>query len=233
MLVVSKIFIVVQTLLLVCVAMADAPFNGQIFSYYGKLPSNYESKNLVSLEISFYQSENGNDVVSRVPRIFKNLPLVKGEFNVIFEMDQVEFDGVFQNPPRNAFIQIKDTEKNVVFRRMPFVPSFAEQVTKPTSAANNENRDDFLGVARSACVGTHTAGAKFVVTSINPATSCESICTQTERRSKCLRGWTTFADGSYFEFGDECIKNTVPFKIPFKARICCCLTTAKPMQVFP
>lgn len=229
---VFKIFFISQLFLIASLAIADAPFKGQIFSYYGKLPTNYEDKNLVSLEISFYQSENGDDVASRVPRIFKNLPLVRSEFNVIIEMDQIEYDAVFQNPPRSAYIQIKDTEKNVVFRRMPFLPSSAEQVTKKDSPEKPEIQEDFLSIARSACVGTHTAGAKFVTTSINPATSCESACVHTESRSKCLRGWTTFVDGTYFEFGDECIKSAVPFETPFKSRVCCCLTTAKPMQVF-
>jgi len=215
------------------VASADAPFKGQIFSYYGKLPTNYDDKNLVSLEISFYQSERGDDVVSRVPRIFKNLPLVRGEFNVIIEMDQVEYDGVFQNPPRNAYIQIKDTEKNIVFRRMPFLPTTPEQTVKKSSSEKSEIQDEFLSIARSACVGTQTAGAKFVAFSINPATSCETICVHSESKSKCLRGWTTFVNGSYFEFGDECLKHAVPFETPFKSRVCCCLTTTKPMQVFP
>jgi len=226
-------FLYLWLLLLGSSAAADSPFKGQIFSYYGKLPATYSEKNLVSLEISFYQSENGDDVVSRVPRFFKNLPLVRGEFNVIIEMDQVEYDGVFQNPPRSAYIQIKDTNTNVVFRRMAFLPSSADLVGKTIPEEKPASNDDFLSIARSACVGTHTAGAKFIANSINPAASCDSVCVHTEGRSKCLRGWTTFVDGSYFEFGDECSKSTVPFKTPFKSRICCCLSTTKPMQVFP
>ncbi len=230
---VLKIIFFCHLLLLASLASADGPFVGQIFTYYGKLPSNYEDKNMVSLEISFYQSEHGDDVASRVPRLFKNLPLVRSEFNVIIEMDQLEYDAVFQNPPRNAFIQIKDIEKNVVFRRMPFLPTGLDHNQKKTQAERSDAQDEFLSIARSACVGTHTAGAKFVTMSVNPATSCETACVHTEGRSKCLRGWTTFADGSYFEFGDECIKSAVPFETPFKARVCCCFTTTRPMQVFP
>ena len=228
-----KIICFFYFLLVASFANADAPFIGQIFSYYGKLPSNYEDKNLVSLEISFYQSENGDDVVSRVPRSFKNLPLMRSEFNVIIEMDRLEYDAVFQNPPRAAYIQIKDTEKNILFRRMPFLPSGTDQISKKEVSEKPEIAEDFLSIARSACVGTHTAGAKFITTSINPATSCETACVHTETKSKCLRGWTTFTDGSYFEFGDECLKSAVPFETPFKSRVCCCLTTAKPMRVSP
>ncbi len=112
---VLKIAIFSKLLLLASLAPADAPFQGQIFSYYGKLPANYEDKNLCSLEISFYHSENGDDVVSRVHRLFKNLPLVRNEFNVIIEMDQLEYDAVFQNPPRSAYIQIKTLIKKLSF----------------------------------------------------------------------------------------------------------------------
>jgi hypothetical protein len=228
---VLKQFILLTVFVIGSIAKADAPFVGQIFSYYGKLPSTYEDKNLVSLEISFYQSETGDDVVSRVPRLFKNLPLISGEFNVIIEMDQLEYDAVFQNPPRHAFIQIKDTDKNVGFRRMPFLPSLPEQVTNSRPSEKVTTQDDFLSIARSACVGIQTAGAKFVVTSSNPVISCETVCVNSESKSKCLRGWTTFTDGSYFEFGDECNKNAVPFQNPFRSRVCCCLTTAKPMPL--
>ncbi len=230
---VFKFLFICQLISVGSLARADAPFEGQIFSYYGKLPVNYENKNIVSLELSFYHSESGDDVVSRVPRLFKNLPLVRSEFNVIIEMDQIEYDAVFQNPPRSAYIQIKDTDKNIVFRRMPFLPSSAEQFTKKDYAEKPEILEDFPSIARSACVSTHTAGAKFITTSVNPATSCETSCVHTESRSKCLRGWTTFVDGSYFEFGEECRNSAVPFATPFKSRICCCLTTTKPMQVVP
>lgn len=213
---------------------ADSPFEGEIFSYFGKLPSNYESFEKISLEISFYETAAGNDVVSRVPRIYKDLPLERSEFTVQIEMDRLEFEAVFHKPLRPAFIQIKDLSKNVVFRRLAFTPAIA---SGPVEAATTEavldkrRQSDFSGIARAACMGVNTAGAKFVVSLSDPNVTCQSACIHAESRSSCLRGWTLFAQDNYFEYGDECVKAATGFESRVEARFCCCLTTFRPMPV--
>lgn len=216
---------------------ADSPFDGESFSYFGKLPATYDSYEKLSLEISFYETLGGDDVVSRVPRVYKDLPVARGEFTVMISMDRLELEAVFHVPARPAFIQIKDISKNVVFKRLPFIPAGAAQpvpdaVTAPLKQESDTRMISGLAsVTRAACMGVNTAGAKFVVNLLDAKATCQSACIHAEGRSSCLRGWTIFAQDTYFEFGDECEKGATGFEAPVESRYCCCLTTFRPMPI--
>jgi hypothetical protein len=213
-------------------ARADAPFIGQTFSYYGRLPATYNSEQTVSLEVSFYETANGNDVVSRAPRIFKDHPVTSGAFTLVIAMDQIEYDAVFQKPRRPAFIQIRDLTKNQTFKRQEFLPAAeAVQAGSLATAQSAAQVSPFADQARAACIATNTAGAKYIVELKNPDVTCQSACVHSEARSVCVRGWTLYTDGRYFEFGEECTKAFSGFSTPVQARICCCLTTFRPMPV--
>lgn len=209
---------------------ADSRSQTQSFSYYGRLPANYQNETTVTFEVSFYESAQGNDVVSRVPRIYKNHPVSSGGFSLLIEMDQHEFDSVFQIPRRPAFIQIRDLTKNVTFKRQAFLPA-SEAAPRQSEPQYFVDKASFLTVARAACIATNTAGAKFLTEISNPGINCQSACVHSEARSSCVRGWTLFTDGNYFEFGNECSSVVSGFATPVQARLCCCLTTFRPMPV--
>lgn len=209
-------------------ARADAPFIGQTFSYYGRLPATYNNDQTVSLEVSFYETASGNDVVSRAPRIFKDHPVTAGAFTLVIEMDQIEYDAVFQKPRRPAYIQIRDITKNMTFKRQEFLPASETETTAIPVAGQVS---PFIEQARAACMATNTAGAKYIVEVRKPGVSCQSACVHSEARSTCIRGWTLYTDGQYFEFGEECTRAVNGFSTPVQARICCCLTTFRPMPV--
>lgn len=214
-------------------AMSDASFLGQKFSYFGRLPSSYESATRINLEVSFFETEGGNDVLSRVPRIYKDLPLQSGAFELKIEMDQHEFESVFRMPPRPAYIEIRDTDRNVTFRRQAFLPRLDTIEPEPAKEAgipfSKVASVSILDSAQSACMATQTAGAKFVVEIRDLSATCEHACVHTETRSSCIRGWTVFIGGSQFEFGNECHRSPGGFSTPVASRICCCVTTVRPM----
>ena len=87
--------------------------------------------------------------------------------------------------------------------------------------------------AGAACLASPVAGAKFLVQGHDPTAPCAATCTAAQLQATCVRGWTFFAGGQTFDFGNECTAAVPAQGLALVGRLCCCLTTSGPMPLLP
>lgn len=217
------------------------PFGGRLVGDGGS-----PLEGAVDLEATIWGSLLGEDLISKVPLVFKQVPLVAGLFAVTLTLDAEEQKTAEANGRGGIFIEIRDLTNGRSYRRQRLdwqslhqrgleqttgQKIVGEEAVAPRLDPVPTSESGLLSpavapVVVAACLASAVAGAKFVADDFNVGSlSCASRCTQARAGSACLRGWTVYRDDAFFEYGTECTTGgTAALGAPL-GRVCCCLST--------
>jgi hypothetical protein len=234
--------LIITTLWCAATAWAEPrtiPYKGRLMTSEGKAVVAP-----VDLTADFYPTEGNGEgrvgALTKAPLNFKGVPLDDGVFELHIALEEAEYAAVFAGGA--AYLQVTDVTHGLTYQRqrlmadapVPAVATKSDAKTPPvTSVAPSPGDDTVLDAVVAACIGGPAPGAKFVRPAPTASAACSDVCAAAEKETTCVRGWTLFANGRYFDFGNECHRPPGDAGEAPQGRLCCCLTTAGPMNPKP